>query len=503
MSLATLLTRASLGVEAPLIHTEVDLANGLPAFNIVGLPDAAVREARDRVRSALINSGFEFPAKRITVNLAPADLPKDGGRFDLAIALGIIAACGLIKADTLAKTEFFGELSLTGAIRPVTGAIPFAMACKAAGHRAMLCPDNAAEAALVDGLTIVAPVTLLEAYHHLGGQQPLLPFTPSARPLSSAPMPDLQDVRGQKAAKRALEIAAAGGHNLLMCGPPGTGKSMLAQRLPGLLPPMDNAESLETAALYSVAGLPVPIDAIHRRPFRSPHHSCSAVALVGGGSHPRPGEISLAHNGVLFLDELPEFPRQVLDMIREPLETGCICISRAARQASFPCQFQLLAAMNPSPTGALNDGRSTTEQISRYLNRLSGPFLDRVDLQVEVPLLPRQSFAKEINDTGESSAIVRTRVVAARKMQISRQHCTNARLQGKALEQHGALSKEDERFLHQALQSLGLSLRAYHRILRVARTIADLAGQHQIKQPHLLEAMSYRALDKIIKHLSC
>ncbi len=502
MSLAVVYSRASVGIDAPLITVEVHLSNGLPCFNLVGLPEASVREAKDRVRSALINSGFEFPAKRITVNLAPADLPKEGGRFDLAIAIGIIAATHQLPTQQLENIELVGELALSGEIRPIAGALPFTYACSSAQRTAILPKDNAAEASLIKQAKIIPVSGLLEVFHHIAGQQSLAFYQAKNVDQNAKFENDLQDVVGQAAGKRALEIAAAGGHNLLFTGPPGTGKTMLASRLISILPPMTDEEALATAAIHSIVGKPVDPATWKHRAFRHPHHTSSAVALVGGGSIPRPGEISLAHNGVLFLDELPEFDRKVLDVLREPLESGSVSISRAARQAQFPARFQLIAAMNPSPTGSLNDGRSSCEQILRYLNRISGPFLDRIDLQVDVPKLPSNDFSEQVKSRGESSQVVRERVIEAYQLQITRSGKTNAQLGSKEVDQYCVLSQADQLFLQQAVEKLGLSLRTYHRVLKVARTIADLAKCADISRQHLAEALNYRAFDRMLAQLT-
>lgn len=500
MALARVFSRARLGIAAPPVEVEVHLSGGLPAFNIVGLPEAAVKESRDRVRSALITSRFEFPARRITVNLAPADLPKEGGRFDLPIALGILAAGGQVPADALNGFEFLGELALDGAIRPVRGVLPAAVAARQAG-RALVVPEgNGAEAALVDGIKIFEAKTLLDVAAHLHGQD-RLPLLPSlALPDASADAPDLAEVRGQSRARRALEIAAAGGHSLLFIGPPGTGKSMLASRLPGILPPMTEDEALEAAAIASISGDGFSAERWRKRPFRSPHHTASGVALVGGGSQPRPGEISLAHHGVLFLDELPEFDRRVLEVLREPLESGRIVISRAARQAEFPARFQLIAAMNPCPCGYHGDPsgkcRCTSEQVARYRGRISGPLLDRIDLHVEVPRVNGSALSRM--PAGEASPRVRDRVVAARRRQLARAGRENARLEGESLRRDAHLPETGQALLDQAAERFGLSARAHDRIRRLARTIADLAGSDAIEPAHVAEAIGYRVLDRAL-----
>lgn len=497
MALALVHSRARCGLQAPLVTVEVHLSRGLPGFQLVGLPETSVKEAKDRVRSALINSGFEFPDHKITVNLAPADLPKEGGRFDLAIALGILHASGQLQAD-LSGYEFFGELALSGEIRSIVGEIPLALACKMAGHTAVFPLPNAVQAQQIPDMQLCGAEHLLQLHAFLLHQQ-ALPAIPAIPPTEAELYPDLAEVRGQAQAKRALEIAAAGEHNLLMFGPAGTGKSMLAQRLPGILPTLTDQEALETAAIYSVAAQPRTLQQWHQRPFRQPHHTCSAVALVGGGSVPRPGEISLAHSGILFLDEVPEFPRTVLESLRQPLESGKVFISRAARQAEFPACFQLVVALNPSPSGHHKDGRSSPEQIRRYLSRLSGPFLDRIELQVEVPLLAKGSLSQPKNE--ESSAQVKQRVHSARAIQWQRQGKANARLNLTELEQHCYLTPSDADYFESCLTQLKLSARSYHKLLKVARTLADLAQRPQIERHDLLEALSYRSFDRLLNYL--
>ena len=500
MALAVVRSRGLAGLAAPEVIVEVHLASGLPAFTLVGLPDTEVREARDRVRAAIQNCGFDFPPRRITVNLAPADLPKESGRFDLPIALGILVASGQVAARGLDGHEFVGELALSGELRPVRGTLAM---CAAIGRstdgresRAFVLPDDSApEAALFPGITVLPAKTLLEVCAHITGRVPIHPFAvaPASTP---ANYPDLAEVKGQAPAKRALEIAAAGNHSLLLNGPPGAGKSMLAQRLPGILPPMQPNAALEAATIQSLAGR-FCVERFGQREVRSPHHTASAAALVGGGNPPRPGEISLAHEGVLFLDELPEFQRGVLEALREPLETGQIHVARAAQRMEFPARFQLIAAMNPCPCGWLGHAsgrcRCTPDQVARYRGKLSGPFLDRIDLMLEIPAVTEAEISARPD--GERSETVRARVTAARERQQARQGKPNAQLTPDEVDAHCLPSCEGAALLKRAMQQLGLSARAYHRVLKVARTIADLTDTPDgtpIAAAYIAEAVQYR-----------
>lgn len=502
MSLAVLYSRALSGMHAPLVTVETHIANGLPSFTIVGLPDTEVKESKDRVRAALQNAQFKIPAQRITINLAPADLPKESGRFDLPIALGILAATGQIPNDQLDCYEWAGELALTGELRPIHGALAMTFNASQSGRSFVLPQQNAAEAALVKNAKVYAATSLLQICAHLLGHEslPLCQYVVTdENTIDDCRYPDFADVKGQSHAKRALEIAAAGNHSVLMIGPPGTGKSMLASRFPGILPSMTDTEALESAAIFSLSRGSFDIDNWKRRPFRSPHHTASGVALVGGGSPPRPGEISLAMHGVLFLDELAEFDRKVLEVLREPLESRKITISRAARQAEFPAQFQLIAAMNPCPCGYLGhpNGKChcTPDQIARYRGRISGPLLDRIDLHIEVPAVPQQELMKQHCES-EQSRTIRERVEKSHRLQLNRQGKSNSHLTMHEIDQFCRLDAASENLLQHAINRLNLSARAYHRILKVARTIGDLAGIEKINNQHIAEAIQYRRMDK-------
>jgi magnesium chelatase family protein len=498
MGLAILYSRAQLGVEAPPVTIEVFLSGGLPKFNVVGLAETAVRESKDRVFGAIKNSGFDFPQDRITANLGPADMKKTGGRFDLAIALGILAASRQVPTEKFGTCEFYGELALNGDLRPVPGVLPAAIKAARAGRSIIVPVQNGTEAILANG-SVLAAGSLLEVTALLRDFDNVKPLCHAeARPLP-ADGPDLADVRGQHYAKRALEVAAAGGHNILFVGPPGTGKSMLAQRLPRLLPPMENDEAIETAAVNSVLGRPIDHETWRYRPFRAPHHTASAVALVGGGSDPKPGEVSRAHNGVLFLDELAEFSRHVLEVLREPVESGRITISRACGQADFPARFQLVAAMNPCPCGyhgdTQGDCRCSADVVQRYRGKISGPLLDRIDIQVQVNRPPVESLRPDA-PRGEDSRIVAARVSDARKIQLARSGKTNAALTSAELNRVFRAASDTYDLLERAIDKLLLSARAYQRVQRVARTIADLGGEDSVTTMHVAEALRMRQLDR-------
>lgn len=497
MSLATVYSRAQNGMNALPITIEVHLANGLPGFAVVGLPEAAVRESKDRVRAAIQNAGFAFPNKRITVSLAPADVPKEGSRFDLAIAVGILVATGQMDSKLLEDHEFVGELALSGEIRAVRGMLPTALACAAAEHTLILPEDNENEAALVQSLNAYKAKHIIDIFAHSQDTPlPQIAYQPNTH-VEETPL-DFADIKGQEHAKRVLLIAAAGGHNVLMMGSPGTGKSMLASRMPTILPDMTENEALETASLYSISHHGFKPEDWGKRPFRQPHHSASSPALVGGGSNPKPGEISLAHNGVLFLDELPEFSRQVLEVLREPLENNHISISRATRQMEYPANFQLIAAMNPCPCGYLGDEEKpctdTPDQVSRYRNKISGPFIDRIDIITEVPRIKHERLAED-TPAEYGSAYMRVQVKHARSKQIARQGCANANLAASQINDFCGLGNSGTAMLNQAAKALNLSMRSYHRIQKLARTIADLDNAENIAEQHLAEAIQLRRIE--------
>lgn len=496
MTLAVAYSRAVSGMDAPLVTVETHMSVGFNGFYLVGLPEAAVKESRERVMSAFENSNLQFPFHKLTINLAPADLPKQSGRYDLAIALSILAVSGQLDPAALRQYEFAGELALTGGLRPISGCLPMAIHCRKANRSLCLPDENASEAALCEGLNVLPANSLLEVCAHLLERNPIESFVPSHSQLKNFHYPDMADVKGQEHAKRAIEVSAAGAHSLLLQGPPGTGKTMLASRLPGLLPPMTEHEAIETTAVYSISHKPRSREQFRQRPFRAPHHTASSVALVGGGSHPKPGEISLAHNGVLFLDELPEFSRAVLEVLREPIEAGKIAISRANQQVEFPAKFQLISAMNPCPCGYFGDEqhhcRCAPGQVQLYQNRISGPLLERIDMFITMPRISHRLLSTSEPKTSESSEVIRQRVSLARERQNKRQQKVNSHLSSKEVEKYCRLNTKDLDYFVSALERLACAPRAYHRILRVARTIADLEAKPNIERSHLSEALHFR-----------